>query len=392
MKIPTLRVVFDRKNVASQTKKGLVQLEILYNGKRKWISTGVKLFSGQWRDKTHVCLRDDAVQLNEQIDTVKSTVQEFINASLKKGEEFDFDKLDNFLISCQKSDNSFLDFVESRINERVMANGTKKQHKSMLNTLFEYGKIVYFSDLTPQNILLFDEWLKKRVHEQTTVYSYHKRLKVYIKEAIIFGLLDDTPYQGITIHRGNAYGKRKYLSMDEVVKLRDTEIDNPSLERVRDCFLFQCYTGLSYADLAKFDFSSTIIEEGKVCIRDVRVKTDTDYYVVLMKPAVEILKKYEYKLPIISNQNYNIMLKPLGALCGIKTKITSHVGRHTFATTIALSSGVRIEVLSRMLGHMDIKTTQIYAKILQKDVAESFDQIEQKINSSFYSRKIRSQK
>ena len=110
-------------------------------------------------------------------------------------------------------------------------------------------------------------------------------------------------------------------------------------------------------------------------IRDERIKTGTPYNISLMDKVMNILKKYEFKLPVISNQKYNSYLKILGAFCEIKKKLTSHVARHTFATTIALANGVRIEVISKMLGHTNIQTTQLYAHIYQAEVDKEFERL-----------------
>ena len=176
------------------------------------------------------------------------------------------------------------------------------------------------------------------------------------------------------LDRGNS-DKRKFLSKDELKAVELTPIPVPCIERVRDIFLFCCYTGLAYSDLAKFDFNEAKLEGGMYRIRDFRKKTGTPYYISLMDKAMAILRKYDLKLPIISLQKYNSYLKVLGAFCKLKTPLTSHVARHTFATTVTLANGVRIEVISKMLGHTNIQTTQIYAKICQSEVNNEFDRL-----------------
>lgn len=140
-----------------------------------------------------------------------------------------------------------------------------------------------------------------------------------------------------------------------------------------------CYTGLAYADLAKFDFVKGVENRnGKYVIADRRKKTNEDYFIVLLSPAVRLLKKYDYKLPIISNQQYNIMLKVMAQYADINKNITTHVARHTFAV-FALNNGVPIEVVAKMLGHSNIRTTQLYAKVLNSEVEKGFDLLERKL-------------
>ena len=153
----------------------------------------------------------------------------------------------------------------------------------------------------------------------------------------------------------------------------------PSIDRIRDLFLFQCFTGLAYADFEKFNFEKDVEERnGKYIVSDRRKKTNEDYKIVLLTPAIEILKKYDYKLPIISNQKYNVSLKVVAQYAGIDKNITTHMGRHTFAV-FALNNGVPIEIVAKMLGHTNIRTTQVYAKVLNSEVEKGFDLLESKI-------------
>lgn len=133
---------------------------------------------------------------------------------------------------------------------------------------------------------------------------------------------------------------------------------------------------MAYGDLYNFDFINKIEKRGsKYVIADRRVKTNEDYFIVLLTPAMDILKKYDFKLPIMSNQKYNYYLKVAASFAKIDKSLTSHCARHTFAV-FALNNKVPIEVVSKMLGHTNIKTTQIYAKILNSEVEKGFDALE----------------
>lgn len=375
MKYPTLRFVFDRKKVATKTYKGLVQIEVLSERKRKWIGTNVKLYTDQWDDRKKVIRHEDSIRINSMLDAQMANINSFIAELIKKNIPFDFEKLDLFLEKQTKS-NSFIDFIRYRIEERTdIEESTKKQHRTLVVSLESFGRINYMDDLTKQNIVLYDEWLHKQLISQPTIYNYHKRMKRYIHEAMKFELLDEDPYSGLTFERGK-FGKRKYLTDSEMKKVETCKINSEPINRVRDLFLFQCYTGLAYADLSKFNFENDVEKRGKkYVIADRRKKTNEDYYIVLLTPAIKILKKYRYNLPVISNQKYNIMLKVLAQYAGIDKNITTHVARHTFAV-FALNHGVSMEVVAKMLGHTNIKTTQIYAKVLNKEVEKGFDILE----------------
>ena len=378
MEYPTLRFVFDRKKVATKDKKGLVQIEVCSERRRKWIGTGVKVFSDQWDDKKKVVRSLQSVQLNLRLDSMMENLLGYVNSLIRRKIPFDFESLDLYLKNSSE-EKSYIEFLRKRIEERNdFSEGTRRHHRTLPGALEEFGKFRYFHDLTKSNITLFDEFLRGKGFKETTLHNYHKINKVYINEAIRFGLMEDNPYKGMKISRGKPE-KRKYLTPEEFQSLKDCDIPDEKICRVRDLFVFQCYTGLSYSDLCKFRFDTDVIEkDGKFVIADRRLKTNEDYFIVLLSPAVAILKKYDFRLPIISNQKYNDFIKVAASYDHIKKELTTHCARHTFAV-FALNNGIPIEVVSKMLGHTDIKTTQIYAKILNSEVEKGFDLLENKI-------------
>lgn len=377
MKYPVLRFVFDRKHTASKTTKGTVQIEILFERKRKWLSTGVRLYSDQWSEKTKVKNTVQSLDLNERLDTQMRNINEFINGLVKNKEPFSFDKLEHFLKYSQTKE-SFIDFIKRRVSERTdLRRGTLNTHASLITSLEEFGRIVYFTDITTANIMHYDNFLHGKYNKQTTIHGYHKRLKRYINEAIKYDLLKDSPYNKLKFERGKSEGI-KYLTLEQIKRIQSLKTASESIERVRDLFIFQCFTGLSYADLFNFDFSGVVKKGNKFFIRDVRVKTEEEYFLMLLKPAMEILQKYDFKLPVISNYQYNLRLKVVQELARIKQNLHSHMARHSFAV-MALNMGVSIENLAKMMGHTDIKTTQIYAKVLNKSVQEEFEKMDSKL-------------
>lgn len=378
MEYPTLRFVFDRKKVATKDKKGLVQIEVCSERKRKWIGTGVKVYADQWDDKRKVSARPDSLDLNMKLDLMMSNILEYVNSLIRRKVPFDFESLDVFLKNSSESD-SFIDFIVRRTDERKdRAEGTIKHYRTLVKVLEDFGRINYFHDLTRSNITMFDDYLRSKGIKDTTVYGYHKNMKAYINEAIRFGIISENPYVGLKINRGKS-DKRKYLTYEEMRRMERCRITDPSVNRVRDLFLFQCYTGLAYSDLYKFDFASDVERRGnKFIIADRRVKTNEDYFIVLLSPAMEILRKYDFDLPVISNQKYNDYLKVAASFAKIDKNLTTHCARHTFAV-FALNNGVPMEVVSKMLGHTNIKTTQIYAKVLNTEVEKGFDVLERKM-------------
>ena len=151
--------------------------------------------------------------------------------------------------------------------------------------------------------------------------------------------------------------------------------ENPDPQEVLDAaiilYSLQCIS-------SDVEFGS---ELQKYVIADRRLKTNEDYFIVLLSPAVAILQKYDFNLPLISNQKYNDFLKVAACYAHIEKTLTTHCARHTFAV-FALNSGVPIEVVSKMLGHTNIKTTQLYAKILNTEVEKGFDLLESRLSTN----------
>ena len=177
MKFPSVRFVFDRKHKASQSSRGLVQIEVTSQGKRKWISTGVKLYADQWDERRMVINDVDMVRLNRDLTEQRARIEDWLRGLERNGEVFEFDKLNRFLSARQVSD-SFIEYVERRIGERKdIREVTRRGHTKLPRVLKEFGKIVYFTDLTRQNIVAFDGWLRQRGLQQVSVHSYHKLMK-----------------------------------------------------------------------------------------------------------------------------------------------------------------------------------------------------------------------
>lgn len=369
---PSTRVLFDRKHQATRTKVGLVQLEILYLRRRKYVSTGVKVFAGQWSDRDHVINRPDLISLNKRIDAQKARIDEYVNGLIEQGDAFDFAAFDRWLAVQEEKRVTFLEWLEDIITTRPdIRESTRKTHRKLVSRLREFGRIVFFGDLSKSNIMRFDDYLHEKGIRQTTIFSYHKELKTYILEAMRRELLDANPYLTIKIERGKSeWGK--FLEPEELERIECATMPTQSLDRVRDLFLFQCYTGLAYADLMSFDIARVHIYNGMHVYSGGRLKTDIQFTTVLTEKALAILEKYGNSLPAITNQQYNLRLKVLADAAGIDKPIASHYGRRTCGMVL-LNEGFPIEVVAKVLGHASIKTTQeAYARILDKTVAREF--------------------
>lgn len=209
--------------------------------------------------------------------------------------------------------------------------------------------------------------LRKTISSEPTLYKRHSLFKGYIQEAINRGLFKGVnPYAFFK----NTKGKPKdpvFLNESEIKLLANYQSNYGYLERVRDLYLFQCYTGLAYADLMKFDKSSVSELDGHKVIQSNRQKTDENYITLFLPEAEKIADKYEYELPKLTNQKYNEYLKDVATAVGIPKTLVSHSARHTFATYL-LNKNIPIETVARALGHSNIKQTQHYARLLGRKV------------------------
>jgi site-specific recombinase XerD len=221
-------------------------------------------------------------------------------------------------------------------------------------------------------IMEFFNFLRRSVshnHAQKMVSKF----KTVIIWAHSKGWITKTPFTQVKIRPNKT--KVVYLVDSELKRLHKTKY-HPRLEKVRDAFLFQCYTGLAYIDMSQL--TQEMIEDNKIMID--RQKTGEPCYIPLMKPAKEILEKYRYKLPVNSNQKMNAYLKEVGTLAKINKELHTHVGRHTFAT-IALNNGMPVTTLQVILGHSDIRTTMKYAKLIRNTIDQDMVKLEDKLSA-----------
>lgn len=380
MKYPSLRFVFDRRNIATDNKKASVYLEVAFCRKRRDVPTGIHLYKNEWDEKKRIVNRSDAMSLNAQLEALQNKVRGLLIGMQNNNEEFTFEKFDVCMKGTENT-GSFMDYMYDCIAKRKIRDSTKRQHLSAYNILERFGKIKSFQDLTPSMIKAFDDFIRmdNENRSQVTIHGIHKRIKPYVEEAFRSGYIKENPYLKFRVARGKSKD-REFLTMTEINAIKNKQGLNECLQRVRDIFLFGCYTGMAYSDIEKFNPETDVSEDGgSLFITGHRKKTDTGFVVMLLPQAEEILRKYDNVLPVISLQNYNLFLKALGVACDIRKTLTSHIARHTFATTITLANGVPLEVVSKMLGHTDIKTTQIYAKVLNTSVAKYMNEVSDKM-------------
>ena len=249
---------------------------------------------------------------------------------------------------------------------------------------------VKISDLNYEFISSYEFWLKSvRKCDHNTTMKYLSNFRKIVNICLKNGWIGRDPFFGYKMTQRTV--DRAYLNAEEIQRLASKSFDIDRIDQVRDVFLFSCFTGLAYADVHKLNRREIATGvDGEKWIFTKRQKTESPTRIPLLPHASKILEKYENHpqclhkgklLPVLSNQKMNAYLKEIADLCGIDKKITFHTARHTFATTVTLTNDVPIETVSKLLGHKNLKTTQHYAKIIDKKVSEDLKVLRKKIDT-----------
>ena len=390
----TTKLIFDRRKTASRTREGYIEVRITIDRTTKYISTGVRVHKNEWATD-RVINRQDADTLNERLAIIFEKVSRYSNECVKQFKTFDIESVKQIVwkqVEMSKDEPTFIQWCEKQIPLLGVSEGTAKHYYPLVTRLTEYGRMNRWQDVTVENIANFDSWLhqitkpisdaalksgkKPEKLSDGAVYNYHKCLKALLNRALVFGLIVNNPYNRLKgkFKRGDRENL-EYLTDEEMQKFEAIILPKGDiLDVVHDLFIFQMYTGLPFSDMQSFD-ANDYKWDGKAW-RHVgeRIKTGVPYVSQLLPPAVKVLEKYGWEIPQISNADYNRHLKSLGQMAGIKTRLHSHLARHTFATWM-LRHGVSIENVSKMLGHTNIKQTQRYAKVQAQAVYDDFDKI-----------------
>lgn len=375
MKVPNLTLVYDRKCQATNKKDAVVELRITAENKRKYISTGVKLFPKEWSNGS-VVGRKDWKELNDQLQVLKRKCSEIITQMMEEG-CLDLNAIPAMLKDGMIQQQTFIEYAKDLASRkyRKITTGTRQHYESMFRFMESWRGIVLFSDITERNIMRMDEELEKRGLKECSRYNYHKLVKSFVLQALNDGLIKRNPYSRLNIGKGDKDGLKRFLSPNEFHKLENCVIPIERLRRVRDLFVFQTYTMMGYSDLASFDYKNCVKMKGHVVYKSVRQKTKQEFTVVLLPRAREILKRYKNKLPIISNVKYNEYLKAVAMYAGIDKPVTTHWARHTGATMMLNEGKMPMHVVQRILGHASIRETErTYAKLLDETIIDSMVQ------------------
>jgi site-specific recombinase XerD len=379
-----------------------IYLRITVNGQRAELSVQRSIEPNKWNSVAGKAkgTNDTAKSINVFIDTIRAKIYERYKKMLDDDDIITADTLKQSVLGADKSHKTLIWLFELHNKEvkqlvgQEFTAGTLQRYQVTLNHLkrflrFKYDKAdITLREVNHGFISDLEFYLKtERKNGHNSALKYIKNFRKIIRIALANGWIERDPF--LKYKARLKVIERNCLNESEIGVLLNKEIANVRLDQVRDIFVFCCYTGLAYADVASL--SREHIEAdiyGELWIKTHRVKTKTRSNIPLLPVAIGILEKYQQNmilspknrlLPVISNQRMNAYLKEIANVCGINKELTTHLARHTFATTVTLSNGVPIESVSKMLGHTSIKTTQHYAKILDKKVSDDMNILRTKL-------------
>lgn len=384
----TNSIVWDHRGRVPDGGKGQLEIRVTIARKSYYFGTGIKCRRSEFV-AGQIVNCPGARQLNDRLAIIYSKVLACVNACIESGSQIDTEGIRKMVWQTSESVNdepTLITWIEQQVPMLNLADGTKKHYHTLIVRLIEYDKLRQWQDVTIENIYLWDAWLHQlkaqdggRISDGG-VFTYHKCLKALLNRAKDFGKISENPYVSLRgkFKRGEKESV-EYLTEEEMRQFEAIILPTGSqLDIAHDLFVFQMYTGLPYSDMQAFDMSDYKWDGMRWNHVGERIKTGVAYVSSILPPALHVLEKYDMKIPKMNNADYNHQLKALGLMAGIKTRLHSHLARHTFATYM-LRNGAKIENVSKMLGHTNITQTQRYAKVLAQSVHDDFDMIEAKM-------------
>lgn len=382
--------------------KAPIYCRITVNGRRAQFSIKRSIEPAKWTASAGTAKgnTEEARILNSYLNKIKNELHKHYNLLEAADQFITADTIKNSYLGTGEKQRSLIEtfqYHNDQMKELIGVDVVKATHtkfETVLKKLKLYLKKQYkrsdlfLEELDHKFIVDFEYFLK--VDQQighNTVMKYIRNLKKVINMAVRNDWIVKNPFNNFKCCTKKV--KREILTDRELTLLSEKEFSIQRLEEVRDIFLFCCYTGYAFVDVERLTPSDVAlgIDGGKWIFTN-RKKTGTTSNVPLLPPAQEIIEKYSEHpycisksklLPVKSNQKMNAYLKEVADLCGITKKLTMHIARHTFATTVTLSNGVPIETVSRLLGHTKLATTQIYAQVLEHKVSEDMMKLQGKL-------------
>ena len=388
-----------RSNYENKEGKSPVMLRMYLGGEKANLgSTKIFVDKSKWSNKTSRMIgrTAEALSINASIDALTTTLMQ-IYRKYETSEELSIDLIRSVFLGTDKEFSTFLPVFDKYIDSitqqvgKTLTKGTFYKYKVVRQNFQDFLQAKYhrkdigLTELTSAVVQDFELYLTSvvgGVHNTTT--KKLRNLKTVVNYARNRGLIMHDPFANHKLCYELV--DRGYLTEEEVLRIMKKHFDIERLELVKNIFIFSCFTGLAYIDVYNLTYDKIVTVEERQWLITKRYKTSVDENVMLLDIPLAIIRKY-YDInrkggkvfPMMSNQRINSYLKEIADLCGIKKNLTFHMARHTFAT-MSISKGVPMESVSKMLGHTNIRITQIYARITNKKVERDMEELAGKLS------------
>ena len=398
----TFRILFYVKRDKLKSDGTLpIMCRITIDGEPSRFNTKVSVSPNIWDSKAAVAIgkSNEAVEVNAMLNTIKTSIYNVYHDLLTKENNVNAERVKNLFLGMEIKHQTVLELFQRHNEDIAKLVGISKSketlqkyevaYRRMADFINEYYNVSDISLKEVNHMFLhnFEIYLMTTCKcKENTTAKFLQRFRTIILMAKNNGWIHIDPFANFKIRFKKT--DRGYLTQQELDVIMQKKFGSERLERVRDIFIFSCFSGLAYIDVKNLRHSNirTSFDDG-LWIMGKREKTGVNYNVPLLDVPKKIIEKYSGKLPdnkvlpVMSNQKMNEYLKEIGTVCGLDKDLTYHLARHTFAT-LTLTKGVSIESVSKMLGHTNIKTTQIYARItdvkVSNDMASFAEKLEEK--------------
>lgn len=377
---------------------------ISVNGRRCEISLKKKVNPQNWDEAKGKArgTKDETRKLNEHIERVRTLIADGYHELVQQKKVITVDAVKSLFLGADDNEITLIKLGEYHNTEMKdkLADGTMKNYYTTQKYIAKFLKEKYhrsdisLAELNYKFILDFETFLSKhqpKDHQKPLhnngIMKHIERLCKMVNMAVTMDWIVKDPFAKYKQHFDKV--ERFYLTKEELSAIENKKFSIERLQTVKDLFLFSCYTGLAYIDTMNLTAGNIVKGiDGNDWLITSRQKTDTDVRIPLLPQAEVLIKKYHNHpkavnygtlFPVISNQKMNAYLKEIADLCNINKAITFHIARHTFATTITLSNGVPIESVSKMLGHTTIRSTQVYAKVVEQKLSEDMQNLKKRM-------------
>lgn len=400
MSVSTFKVLFYlRANYLNKSGKAGIMIRVTVNGELSQFSSKLDIEPDRWDVKNGRAKGNniESKRLNELLENIRTAINNHYHEIEHRESFVNAEKVRNAFLGVDTRQQTLLELFRKHNDDVKKLIGISKSDA----TWQKYDRTRrHLQDFMQSKYRVSDIALKEIGHMFITDFEMYLRTTCACNEntsakfiqsfrrIIIIaknnGWITGDPFSNYVIRLKRV--DRGYLTEQEIEKIMTKEFVSQRLDSVRDIFIFSCFCGLAYIDVK--NLTDNNIEtgfDGKPWIMTKRQKTDTKVTVPLLKIPMQIIDKYKginksnYLLPVLSNQKMNSYLKEIGDLCGINKNLTFHLARHTFSTTVTLAKGVPIETVSKMLGHTNIQTTQIYARITNSKISNDMKELAGKL-------------